>query len=61
MLGLRLADGTPVAARIFDPASVPPAVGDEVALHVRGTARAFPPTGRSGHAARPTTTDDAHP
>jgi iron(III) transport system ATP-binding protein len=42
VLALRLGDGTPVAARIFDPAAVPPAVGDEVGLRVRGTARAFP-------------------
>jgi iron(III) transport system ATP-binding protein len=42
VLALRLRDGTPVAARIFDPAAVPPAVGDEVGLRVRGTARAFP-------------------
>ncbi|WP_328398330.1 ABC transporter ATP-binding protein [Streptomyces sp. NBC_00390] len=42
MLGMRLGDGTPVAARIFDPATVPPAVGDEVGVRVRGTARAFP-------------------
>ncbi|MEV6399778.1 ABC transporter ATP-binding protein [Streptomyces sp. NPDC051907] len=42
VLGLRLADGTAVAARIFDPASVPPSVGDQVALRVRGAARVFP-------------------
>ncbi|WP_128381421.1 ABC transporter ATP-binding protein [Streptomyces cavernae] len=47
MLALRLDDGTRVAARIFDPASAPPAVGDEVCLHVRGTARAFPPGERA--------------
>nr|WP_260859875.1 TOBE domain-containing protein [Streptomyces cupreus] len=39
---LRLTDGTPVVARIFDPASVPHIPGDEVGLHVRGAARAFP-------------------
>ncbi|OAH12338.1 TOBE domain-containing protein [Streptomyces jeddahensis] len=42
LLALRLTDGTPVVARIFDPASVPHAVGGEVGLRVRGTARAFP-------------------
>jgi iron(III) transport system ATP-binding protein len=58
MLGLRLADGTPVAARIFDPAAVPPAVGDEVALRVCGTARSFPPDGRPDATAQPSATDD---
>ncbi|MEU4996024.1 ABC transporter ATP-binding protein [Streptomyces sp. NPDC021622] len=46
VLALRLRDGTPVAARIFDPASVPPAVGDEVALRVQGTGRVFSHSGR---------------
>ncbi|MBT2509912.1 ABC transporter ATP-binding protein [Streptomyces sp. ISL-98] len=50
MLALRLNDGTPVAARIFDPAAVPPAVGDEVGLRVHGTARAFPPNEHPDHA-----------
>ena len=48
MLALRLADGTPVAARVFDPAVVPPTVGDQVRLHVRGPGRAFPPDERPG-------------
>ncbi|GGW36560.1 ABC transporter ATP-binding protein [Streptomyces xantholiticus] len=42
VLALRLGDGTPVAARIFDPAAVPPAVGDQVGLRVHGTGRVFP-------------------
>lgn len=42
LLALRLADGTPVVARIFDPASVPHVIGGEVGLRVRGSARAFP-------------------
>ncbi|MGI5196330.1 ABC transporter ATP-binding protein [Streptomyces sp. CA-288835] len=45
VLALRLTDGTPVSARVFDPAALPPAVGEEVALRVRGAARAFPPGG----------------
>lgn len=61
MLVLRLSDGTPVAARIFDPAALPPAVGDEVGLRVRGTARAFPSGGRPGGLGRPSTTDELHP
>lgn len=46
VLALRLGDSTPVAARIFDRPAVPPAVGEKVGLRVRGTARAFPPSGR---------------
>ncbi|MFP1625102.1 ABC transporter ATP-binding protein [Streptomyces sp. 5K101] len=42
LLALRLTDGTPVVARIFDPPSVPHAIGGEVGLRVRGAARAFP-------------------
>ncbi|MFE0456770.1 ABC transporter ATP-binding protein [Streptomyces sp. NPDC058914] len=42
LLALRLTDGTPVLARIFDPASLPHVIGDEVGLRVRGAARAFP-------------------
>ncbi|MBD0422714.1 ABC transporter ATP-binding protein [Streptomyces sp. TRM S81-3] len=42
LLALRLADGTPVVARIFDPASLPHVMGGEVGLRVRGAARAFP-------------------
>ncbi|MET9678685.1 ATP-binding cassette domain-containing protein [Streptomyces coeruleorubidus] len=41
-LALRLTDGTPVAARVFDPAALPPAVGDQVALRVRGTGHTRP-------------------
>ncbi|MBC2906184.1 ABC transporter ATP-binding protein [Streptomyces cupreus] len=48
MLVLRLTDGTHVTARIFDPAALPPAADDEVALRVRGTARMFPPSARPG-------------
>jgi iron(III) transport system ATP-binding protein len=60
MLALRLGDGTPVAARIFDPAAVPPAVGDEVGLRVRGTGRSFPPGEQLGPA-QPSATDRPHP
>ncbi|WP_171113573.1 MULTISPECIES: ABC transporter ATP-binding protein [unclassified Streptomyces] len=42
LLALRLMDGTPVSARIFDPVSVPHVPGSEVGLRVRGAARAFP-------------------
>lgn len=42
VLTLRLADGTPVAARIFAPTATPPATGDRVALRVHGTARPYP-------------------
>jgi iron(III) transport system ATP-binding protein len=42
LLALRLTDGTPVLARIFDPTSAPHALGSEVGLRVRGAARAFP-------------------
>lgn len=55
LLALRLTDGTPVAARIFDPASVPHALGSEVGLLVRGAARAFPsnrPEPRGGRSSR---------
>ncbi len=47
VLALRLADGTSVAARIFDPTAAPPAVGDEVTLRVHGAARPYP---LGGHA-----------
>ncbi|MER5220576.1 ABC transporter ATP-binding protein [Streptomyces flaveus] len=57
VLALRLSDGTLVAARVFDPAARPPAVGDEVALRVRGTARSFPADGRPGDRTRPSGTD----
>ncbi|MEV0176825.1 ABC transporter ATP-binding protein [Streptomyces sp. NPDC050803] len=53
MLTLRLPDGTPVAARIFDPATLPPTVGDRVGLRVHGTGRAFPPDERPGGPAQP--------
>ncbi|MEV5312448.1 ABC transporter ATP-binding protein [Streptomyces sp. NPDC052610] len=42
LLTLRLADGTPVLARVFDPASHHHVVGGEVGLRVHGAARAFP-------------------
>ncbi|MFD7323288.1 ABC transporter ATP-binding protein [Streptomyces sp. NPDC059875] len=45
VLALRLADGTSVAARIFDTTVAPPAVGDEVTLRVHGTARPYPLSG----------------
>ncbi|UUU19198.1 ABC transporter ATP-binding protein [Streptomyces sp. DSM 40750] len=61
MLALRLSDGTPVAARVFDPSVRPPAVGDEVGLCVRGIARAFPPGGRLVSPAQPSATDELHP
>jgi iron(III) transport system ATP-binding protein len=35
LLALRLTDGTPVSARIFDPASVPHVPGSEVGLRAR--------------------------
>ncbi|WP_406490864.1 ABC transporter ATP-binding protein [Streptomyces sp. NBC_01604] len=57
MLALRLPDGTPVTARVFDPATASPAVGDQVGLRVHGTARAFPPDGRPEGSARPSATD----
>ncbi|MEV4330765.1 ABC transporter ATP-binding protein [Streptomyces sp. NPDC049597] len=41
LLVLRLADGTEVTARIFDPSALPYALGDRVGLRVRGRARAF--------------------
>jgi iron(III) transport system ATP-binding protein len=41
LVHLRLADGTPVTARVLD-SSPPVAVGDEVRVAVRGAARAFP-------------------
>ncbi|MCJ0873880.1 ABC transporter ATP-binding protein [Streptomyces sp. AP-93] len=47
VLALRLADGTSMAARIFDPTAAPPAVGDEVTLRVHGTARPYPLGGHS--------------
>ncbi|WP_329389528.1 ABC transporter ATP-binding protein [Streptomyces sp. NBC_01351] len=48
VLALRLADGTSVAARIFDPTAAPPAVGDEVSLRVHGTAHPYPLSGHPG-------------
>ncbi|CAL9656713.1 Fe(3+) ions import ATP-binding protein FbpC [Streptomyces sp. enrichment culture] len=42
LLTLRLTDGTPVLARIFDPASLPHVIGGEVGLRVHGAARTFP-------------------
>ncbi|GGT00763.1 ABC transporter ATP-binding protein [Streptomyces chromofuscus] len=47
LLALRLTDGTPITARIFNPASVPHLVGSEVGLRVHGAARAFSRTVQS--------------
>jgi iron(III) transport system ATP-binding protein len=54
LLGLRLGDGTEIAARVFDSSSDLPA-GAQVALRVHGTARAYHPPGGTarGVAAQP--------
>jgi iron(III) transport system ATP-binding protein len=47
LLLLALEGGQQVSARVFDPAEAALAVGDRIAVRVRGQARAYPPDGES--------------